>query len=139
MTFLPITRGIVFLVDAVELKGELSNAAQYLFDLFIDKTVNRYRIPFLVVCNKSEIITAKPKTIVQKDLEKEIDLCAKNQSKMEDINGGGVKEVTLGVKGKGFEMSQLPFKVTFAECSVKTGDIKDIEKFIHSLVKFKAS
>jgi len=135
-TFLPITRGIIFLIDAVEFKAELSNIAQYLFDLFIDKTVNKHRIPFLIVCNKSEIITAKPKEIIQKDLEKEIELCVKNQSKMEDINGGEVKEVTLGKKGHSFEMGDLPFKVTFAECSVKTGDdVPAIGKFIRTLVK----
>jgi len=38
----------------------------------VDKTVNKQKIPFLIVCNKSEIITAKPKEIVQKDLEKEM-------------------------------------------------------------------
>jgi len=85
-TFLPITRGIIFVIDAVEFKADLTNNAQYepllvnrltrwnryLFDLFVDKTVNKQKIPFLIVCNKSEIITAKPKEIVQKDLEKEM-------------------------------------------------------------------
>jgi len=55
---------------------------------------------------------------------------------MQDITGGEVKEVTLGKKGKSFEMKDLPFKVTFTECSVKTGDdVHVIEKHIRSLVK----
>jgi len=59
-----------------------------------------------------------------------------NQPKMQDITGGEVKEVTLGKKGKSFEMKDLPFKVTFTECSVKTGDdVHVIEKHIRSLVK----
>jgi hypothetical protein len=44
--------------------------------------------------------------------------------------GGGVEEITLGSPDESFKMEQLPFKVIFAECSVKQGDVAAIEDFL---------
>jgi signal recognition particle receptor subunit beta len=98
-TFLPITKGIVYLVDSVESRSQLTQNAQYarpthvngiwlalsfqlivcvcrfLFDLFTNKTVNRRRTPILIACNKSEMVTAKRKEFIQSELEKELYVC----------------------------------------------------------------
>jgi hypothetical protein len=44
--------------------------------------------------------------------------------------GGNVEEITLGAADEPFKMDQLPFKVSFAECSVKQGEVSAIEAFL---------
>ncbi|KAL6068631.1 Signal recognition particle receptor subunit beta [Balamuthia mandrillaris] len=135
-TFLPLAKGIVFLTDATEFKSEVSKAARYLFDLFGDKQIQSRKVPFLIVCNKTEMITAAPKDDIQRGLEEEIDQLRKSQSTMEDIGGSSAEErrVAVGVEGEAFKMEQLPFPVSFVECSVKQGDILPIEQFIRKLI-----
>ncbi len=45
---------------------------RYLFDLLTNQVVNKKQIPIVVVCNKSEMITAKPKEFVKEELEMEM-------------------------------------------------------------------
>lgn len=134
-TFLPITKGIVYLVDSVESRSQLTQNAQFLFDLFTNKTVNRRRTPILIACNKSEMVTAKRKEFIQGELEKELNHLRESSARgtLADIDGkkgGNVEEITLGAVDEPFKMDQLPFKVSFAECSVKQGEVSAIEAFL---------
>lgn len=52
---------------------------------------------------------------------------------MADIDGkmgDEVEKITLGSRKEPFKMSQLPFPVSFVECSVKQGEITAIEEFV---------
>lgn len=52
---------------------------------------------------------------------------------MADIDGkkgGMVEEITLGSPDEQFKMDQLPFKVTFVQCSVRQGEVAAVEDFL---------
>jgi signal recognition particle receptor subunit beta len=132
-TFLPAAGAIVFLIDALEFRNDVSAVAQYLYDLFVHPVVNSKRLPILIACNKSEMVTALPKDAIADDLQAEINQVRKNQGTMADIDGKKT-QVSLGIKGKNFKWEHLPFPVSFAECSVKEGDIAQIEEFIHKYI-----
>jgi len=133
--FLPRARLIVFLIDAVEIRSELTAVARYLYDLFVDKEVNKKNIPFLIACNKTEMITARSPEAVKADLEKEIEELRKSRRSMKDIDTSGKEEeeIVLGVEGEPFTMDVLPLEFRFCECSAKQGDIASIEERIIEL------
>lgn len=76
--YLPIAAGIVFVVDAVEVENQLRLTAEYLFDLFTDKKINSSQLPFLIACNKNDILTSKSPSQVKSLLEKEMYLLIEN-------------------------------------------------------------
>lgn len=49
---------------------------RYLYDLFVDKAVNKNRVPILIACNKSELMTVRSKEHIQSELENE--MCVSN-------------------------------------------------------------
>ena len=42
------------------------------------------------------------------------------------------EEIYLGIEGEKFRIEHLPFPVTFCECSVLKGNLKEITKFIEA-------
>jgi signal recognition particle receptor subunit beta len=133
-TFLPAARGIVYLIDSVESRAQLAQNAQFLFDLFTNKTQNKRRTPILIACNKTEMITAKSKDVIQSELEKELDELRQSSARgtLGDIDKKGktAEEISLGESDQPFKMEQLPFTISFVECSVKQGEVDAIKDFL---------
>ena len=58
--FLPVTRSIVFVVDSTTITRKIRPAAEYLYDILAQPQVQKQKIPVLIACNKSDMITALP-------------------------------------------------------------------------------
>ncbi len=49
---------------------------------------------------------------------------------MSDLGGHKLEEITLGSPDKKFTMDQVPLDISFVECSVKQGDLHQLDAWI---------
>ena len=131
--YLPQAAGIVFVVDALDFLPNCRAASEYLYDLLTKGSVVRKKIPVLILCNKTDKVTAHTKEFIRKQMEKEIDKLRASRSAISaaDI----ANEFTLGVPGEPFFFTQCSNKVTTADASGLTGEISQLEEFIREHVK----
>ncbi|XP_043708409.1 signal recognition particle receptor subunit beta-like isoform X1 [Telopea speciosissima] len=131
--YLPQTAGLVFVVDAVEFLPNCRAAAEYLYDILTKASIVKKKIPVLILCNKTDKVTAHTKEFIRKQLEKEIDKLRTSRTAISDADIAN--EFTLGVTGEAFTFSHCHNKVVIAEASGLTGDIVQVEQFIREHVK----
>lgn len=131
--YMPQAAGVVFIVDSLEFLPNCRAAAEYLYDILTKASVVKKKIPLLIVCNKTEKVTAHSKDFIRKQLEKEIDKLRASRTVISDADI--TSEYTLGQTGLPFAFSQCHNKVTLAEASGLTGDISQVEEFIREHVK----
>lgn len=131
--YLPQSAGLVFVVDALEFLSTCRAAAEYLYDILTEATVVKKKVPVLILCNKTEKVTAHSKEFIRKQLEKEIDKLRASRTAISDADISS--EYTLGVPGQPFQFSQCTNKVTVGEASGLTGEISQVEQFIREHVK----
>jgi len=135
-------RGVIFVVDSETFLGDLKDVAEYLYNVFTDKTLNKIHPQVCIACNKQDLVMAKSKRLIQTKLEEELNTVRKTQSAaLSSLAGGNnTDRVYLGVKGQDFQFQQLKkFKVQFLEVNSKdTSDcpasLDDVKKWIASLV-----
>ncbi|WVZ13199.1 hypothetical protein V8G54_017729 [Vigna mungo] len=102
----------------------------YLYDLLTKGSVVRKKIPVLILCNKTDKVTAHTKEFIRRQMEKEM-YAFKSAISAADI----ANEFTLGVPGEPFSFTQCSNKVTAADASGLTGEISQLEEFIREHVK----
>ncbi|XP_042500776.1 signal recognition particle receptor subunit beta-like isoform X2 [Macadamia integrifolia] len=131
--YLPQTAGLIFVVEALEFLPNCRAAAEYLYDILTNASVVKRKIPVLILCNKTDKVTAHTKEFIKKQLEKEIDKlrASRNAISAADISN----EFTLGNIGEAFSFSQCHNKVTIAEASGLTGDVVQAEQFIREHIR----
>ncbi|GAB2269830.1 hypothetical protein Dimus_004748 [Dionaea muscipula] len=117
--YLPQSAGLVFVVDALEFLSTCRLASEYLYDILTKATVVKKVVPVLILCNKTEKVTAHSKEFIRRQLEKEIDKLRASRTAISDADISS--EYTLGVPGQPFAFSQCTNKVTVAEASGFTG------------------
>ncbi|KAB1207883.1 Signal recognition particle receptor subunit beta [Morella rubra] len=131
--FLPQAAGIVFVVDAVEFLLNCRAASEYLYDILTKASVVKKKIPVLILCNKTDKVTAHSKEFIRKQMEKEIDKLRASRSAISEADIAN--DFTLGVAGEAFSFSHCYNKVTVAEASGLTGEISQVEQFIREYIK----
>jgi len=114
-------RGIIFMVDSVNFVREVRDAAEFLYDVFANKTMMKNKVSILIACNKQDVPTAKSCTVIKSQLEKELNALRKTRSAalldMDDYASS--KNQDIGKSGQDFEFSHVhPIKVSFCECSL---------------------
>ncbi|WJX62035.1 hypothetical protein P8452_47074 [Trifolium repens] len=70
--YLPQAAGIVFVVDALDFLPNCRAASEYLYDLLTKGSVVRKKIPLLILCNKTDKVTAHTKEFIRRQIEKEV-------------------------------------------------------------------
>ncbi|KAI4328210.1 hypothetical protein L6164_020582 [Bauhinia variegata] len=131
--YLPQAAAIVFVVDALDFLPNCRAASEYLYDILTKGSVVKKKIPLLILCNKTDKVTAHTKEFIRRQLEKEVDKLRASRSAISDADV--TNEFTLGVPGEPFSFSQCVNKVTTAEASGLTGEISQLEQFIRENVK----
>ncbi|KAG1354920.1 signal recognition particle receptor subunit beta [Cocos nucifera] len=131
--FLPHAAGLIFVVDALDFLPNCRAAAEYLYDILTKASIVKRKVAILILCNKTDKVTAHSKEFIRKQLEKEIDKLrtSRNALSTADI----ANEYTLGVPGEAFSFSQCRNKVTIADASGLTGEVSQVEQFIREHVK----
>ncbi|XP_038892002.1 signal recognition particle receptor subunit beta-like [Benincasa hispida] len=132
--FLPQAAGVVFVVDALDFLPNCRAASEYLYDILTNASVVKKKIPVLILCNKTDKVTAHTKEFINRQMEKEIDKLRVSRSVISaaDISN----DFTLGVPGKAFSFTHCHNKVTVAEASGLNGEVSEVEQFIRENVKF---
>lgn len=131
--YLPQAAAIVFVVDAVDFLPNCRAASEYLYDILTKGSVVRKKIPLLVLCNKTDKVTAHSKEFISRQMGKEIDKLRESRSAISEADIAN--EFTLGVPGEPFSFTQCYNKVRFQDASGLTGDIPQLEQFIREYVK----
>ncbi|KAK7244401.1 hypothetical protein RIF29_39222 [Crotalaria pallida] len=131
--YLPQAAAIVFVVDALDFLPNCRAASEYLFDLLSKGSVVKKKIPLLILCNKTDKVTAHTKEFIRRQLEKEIDKLRASRSAISDADIAN--EFTLGVPGEPFSFTQCSNKIITAEAAGSTGEISQLEEFIREFVK----
>nr|XP_010918780.1 signal recognition particle receptor subunit beta isoform X1 [Elaeis guineensis] len=131
--FLPRAAGLIFVVDALDFLPNCRAAAEYLYDILTKASIVKRKVAILILCNKTDKVTAHSKEFIRKQLEKEIDKLrtSRNALSTADI----ANEYTLGVPGEAFSFSHCRNKVTIADASGLTGEVSQVEQFIREHVK----
>ncbi|KAE9597014.1 hypothetical protein Lal_00007229 [Lupinus albus] len=131
--YLPQAAGAVFVVDALDFLPNCRAASEYLYDLLTKGSIVKKKIPLLILCNKTDKVTAHTKEFIRRQMEKEIDKLRTSRSAISEADV--TNEFTLGVPGEPFTFTQCSNKVTTAEASGLTGEISQLEEFIREHVK----
>ncbi|KAF9626674.1 hypothetical protein IFM89_038769 [Coptis chinensis] len=131
--YLPQAAGLVFVVDALDFLPNCRGAAEYLYDILTKGSVVKKKIPVLILCNKTDKVTAHTKEFIRKQLEKELDKLRTSRTALSEADI--TNEFTLGVAGEPFSFPQCHNKVTVAESSGLTGEISQLEQFIREYVR----
>jgi signal recognition particle receptor subunit beta len=143
MKFTSSLKGLVVLIDSVNFPKEYVDVAAMLYDLFSDKRFMSKRVPILIACNKQDVTLAKDPTFIEEQLANELDrLRTSRGAALEGTSGETAKQVFVGKKGKDFEFSDLPCRVTFVTCSARgsgtdedssAAELDDVKDWIHKL------
>ncbi|KAF9197478.1 hypothetical protein BGZ49_002056 [Haplosporangium sp. Z 27] len=132
--FMPIARAVVFVVDSSTVSRQTRLLAEYLYDILADKFAQNEKIPILIACNKSDLLTSFKKERIQNLLEGEINKLRQTRTAALDTQDSeGNENVFLGFEGKDFSFQDLENDVEFIECSVENKDIENVKEWIASV------
>ncbi|CAG8532322.1 22560_t:CDS:2 [Dentiscutata erythropus] len=126
--FIPITRGIIFVIDSSTCAKNSRQIAEYLYDIFSHKKVKN--IPMLIACNMSDMITALPPERIRTILENEINRLRVTRTAGLDHQDSVEDVEFLGYESEDFKFEHLENEVVFEKCSVKEGEINVIKEWI---------
>ncbi|KAF9436288.1 hypothetical protein BGZ76_004351 [Entomortierella beljakovae] len=132
--FMPITRAVVFVVDSSTVSRQTRLLAEYLYDILSDKFAQSERIPVLIACNKSDLLTSSKKERIQTLLETEINKLRQTRTAALDTQDSDENEtVYLGFEGKDFSFQDLENDVEFIEYSAESKDVEGIKDWVASV------
>jgi signal recognition particle receptor subunit beta len=123
--FTPISRGIIFVLDATRLGKELRQVAEYLYNVLTDKHVVRREIPILLACHKSDLVTAYTPKRCQEMLETELNRIRQTRTAAVDSQTAEQDQHDdhyLGYEGELFKFEHLPNEVQVVACSSSQED-----------------
>ncbi|KAJ3152128.1 hypothetical protein HDU86_005973 [Geranomyces michiganensis] len=113
------TGGIIFVLDSTTISRDLRPAAEYLYDILVNRYTQRNEVPLLILCNKSELLMALPIEKIRTLLEGEIEkLRTSRAAEIQSLDDSAEREELLGVDGEKFTFAQLANPVSFAKCSL---------------------
>ncbi|KAJ1817566.1 hypothetical protein LPJ56_004038, partial [Coemansia sp. RSA 2599] len=153
--FLPVARGIMFVVDSVVVSQNLTSTAELLYDVLANKHVQQKETPVLILCNKQDDPSALSNVRIKSMLEEEIDrLRASRQADIGSLRNVGTTSGAgndydddeaaaekasdfLGYDGKRFSFEDLPNPIQINESSMamnmNIGGMEQINSWIMEL------
>ncbi|CAO3597848.1 unnamed protein product [Absidia cylindrospora] len=133
--FLPVSRCILFVIDSTTISRQVRPVAEYLYQLLAQHTVQTQHTPILIVCNKSDMITALPVSKIQPLLASEINRLRSTRTAAVEKQASETdeQEAFLGYEGEEFKFEHLDNSVEFEQCSVVQNDIDKVTQWIVSV------
>lgn len=125
--------GIIFTIDSETVLKNMSDIANFLYDILSDTTIIQNKVPFLILATKSDIKGSRDIDLIQQELEKELDFIRSNRFTANYVEHGESEQLFLGEEGKEFTFAQLTNNVSFQTCSVIHKDIISVTTFLNSL------
>ncbi|KAJ2063219.1 hypothetical protein GGI17_001830 [Coemansia sp. S146] len=152
-SYLPMARGIIFVVDSTRLSETIRPTAELIYDVLANAKVQANETPLLLLCNKQDDPVALSNARVKALLEDEIDkLRASRQAGLDSLRDASVAASGaaagdaddaaaderindfLGYDGKKFSFEDLPNPIQLNESSLvlghDTSGLEQIESWI---------
>ncbi|KAJ2753278.1 hypothetical protein GGH94_005774 [Coemansia aciculifera] len=152
-SYLPMARGIIFVVDSTRLSETIRSTAELIYDVLANAKVQTNETPLLLLCNKQDDPMALSNARVKALLEDEIDkLRASRQAGLDSLRDANVaasgaaagdeddaaadERISdfLGYDGKKFSFEDLPNPIQLNESSLvlghDTSGLEQIESWI---------
>ncbi|KAI9258003.1 signal recognition particle receptor beta subunit-domain-containing protein [Phascolomyces articulosus] len=134
--YLPVTRSIVFVVDSTTVARQIRVVGEYLYNVLAQQQVQKDRIPILIACNKTDLITALPQDKIQQRLEIEINRLRSTRTaavEQQEASLDDEQEAYLGYEGEEFKFDHLDNDVQFETCSVEKDELdKVVDWIVHN-------
>ncbi|KAI8370760.1 signal recognition particle receptor subunit beta-like protein [Choanephora cucurbitarum] len=130
--FLPVTRSIVFVVDSTTITRKIRPAAEYLYDILAQPQVQKQKIPVLIACNKSDMITALPTDKIKLLFETELNRLRGTRTARVEQQESDEQEAFLGYEGEAFKFEHIDNTVEFESCSVQDQKVDLVKDWIVS-------
>lgn len=131
-------KGIIFVVDSTVDPKNLTDTAQYLYEILSITEKFSNGIEILLACNKNELFTARPPKKIKDALENEIDKIIKRQKRgLGSVSNGDAEDednvspllsATFG--SNGFNFNGLEGEVSILEGSVLKNKVGKWEEWI---------
>ncbi|GJJ73317.1 signal recognition particle receptor subunit beta [Entomortierella parvispora] len=129
--FMPIARAVVFVVDSATVARQTRLLAEYLYDILANRFAQNEKLPILIACNKSDLITSFKKERIQSLLEAEINKLRQTRTAALDTqDADGNENVFLGFEGQDFTFQDLENEVEFIECSAENKDMEAVKDWM---------
>nr|XP_014087185.1 signal recognition particle receptor subunit beta [Bactrocera oleae] len=127
-------KGLIFVVDSVTVQKDVRDVADALYSVLADPATQS--CPFLVLCNKQDLSTAKGAQVIKSVLEKEMNIVRVTRSrKLQSVGEDNAsKPVFLGKESKDFEFSHINQNVQFFECSAKDNQLNNLSDWIDRML-----
>ncbi|KAI9096419.1 signal recognition particle receptor beta subunit-domain-containing protein [Phlyctochytrium arcticum] len=116
--YIPITAGIIFLIDSITLSRNVRVTAEYLYDILSNRFTIRNEVPVLVLCNKSDFLLALKAEKIKAMLEEEMDRLRTTRSSKVQSQDDECDEEFIGQEGKPFKFEHLPNQIIFQSGSL---------------------
>lgn len=127
------TRALIFVIDAMTFQKDLRDVAEFLYNILLDNTISYNSPSMLILAHKQDLPMAKGISLIQSNLEKELNLLRETKDKLISLSAKSEKQAYLGKQGKEFSFSQLNMQIDFAESSaVSEEGIESVKKWLAS-------
>ncbi|KAK3244608.1 hypothetical protein CYMTET_45785 [Cymbomonas tetramitiformis] len=130
--YLPTTRALLVVIDSVDFLPTARNTAESIYELLAKPSVQKKRVPILVVCNKMDRTSAHSIEFLRKRLEKEIEQYRTTRSALKDTKESDVGGLRLTKKNVPFSFAICTNPIMFCGISVVNGDVSGVNDFIKS-------
>jgi signal recognition particle receptor subunit beta len=133
MNALRLSDGVVFVIDSETFLKEISDIANLLYDLLSLPEIVRRRVPVLIVGAKSDLLGARPPSVIRSELEGELGTIRANRQQSNYVESGDAAPLFLGDENAAFKFDQLSNPVTFGQISVTANETGDVLNFLERI------
>nr|QXF29079.1 SRb [Planomonas micra] len=137
--FLPVAKGIVFVIDAAAYKTRLNDTTELLYNVMTDETLIESGVPLLILLNKTDLLPDAADVVVQavqtRLAEELTKLCATKAAAPEKTNVEDRPNrvvASLVADGESFAFETAPLVTSFGTASVKKDELDDVRAFIEA-------
>ncbi|SCP03739.1 signal recognition particle receptor, beta subunit, putative [Plasmodium malariae] len=127
--YFSITNVIVYMLDSSD-RQSLKVVAEKLFELFTNKVIVKKQIPFIVLCNKTDLCNSRPKQVIKEDLEREIEILKMSKYNSLDDEDNEETECFVGANSEFFRFEKAPCHTEICSASVKNNNIEELLELI---------
>jgi len=122
---------ILFMINSVDVRKDVKEVAQFLYDILSDSEVQDEEIPVMLLCTKSDMETACPERTIRPLIERQLQQLREaaqiDAHEKPDIVSNGVDEKIA------FNFDNATCPCVFATASARTGNFDAIARFVREM------
>eukprot|EP00347_Sterkiella_histriomuscorum_P010900 403374493 len=123
-------KAIVVVIDSKE-KEKFGEAAEIIYEILNNLTVLSNHTPVVIACNKQDLQFSKKSTVIESELEKEIEEIRKVKRAVSQDDANERVGYLESLKKK-IVFSEMQIPIKFIEVSILNEDLNELYKFINA-------